>query len=318
MTTYFPTPSIGFPPGYFDNYFSQLGTAARVDFGNGLINMGNWAGPLVGGPLGDVIRDSLVWSGQCFVDGAAVPLPPGLTWGALFAAGIQGFETAAIASAAGAVAAWAAGALLAVAPVGIALPVAIGIGAIGVLLTHREWGTAIAWMGQRLGQSGLVSALKIALGDATDLYYKHLYDTKDAFDSLLRAVFKDPLILDLDGDGVEVSALAGSSVHFDFDGDGFAERTGWVGADDGILVIDDNENGQVDGAAELFGSPTQDGFEVLETLDTNGDGRIDSLDEEFGKLRVWQDLDGDGVTDVGECTLSRRLELSPSRLRGRR
>ena len=54
------------------------------------------------------------------------------------------------------------------------------------------------------------------------------------------------------------------------------------------------------GAAELFGSPGLDGFEVLETLDTNGDGLIDVNDEEFAKLRVWQDLDSDGVSDEGE------------------
>ena len=117
---------------------------------------------------------------------------------------------------------------------------------------------------------------------------------------VLKAVLRDPLVLDLDGDGVEVTALAGSSVHFDYDQDGFAERTGWVSPDDGILVIDRNGNGIVDGAAELFGSATQDGFEVLETLDTNGDGVIDAEDEDFAELRIWQDADGDGVADAGE------------------
>lgn len=77
---------------------------------------------------------------------------------------------------------------------------------------------------------------------------------------------KDPLVLDLDGDGIELTTLAGSAAHFDYGQDGFAERTGWVSPDDGILVIDDNANGTVDGAAGLFGSPTQDGFEVLSPL----------------------------------------------------
>src|SRR6185369_3291701 len=75
--------------------------------------------------------------------------------------------------------------------------------------------------------------------------------------SVLTWAFHDPLILDLDNDGVEVSALAGSTVDFDFDGDGFAERTGWVSSDDGILVYDKNSNGNVDSVAELFGSKTQ-------------------------------------------------------------
>ncbi|QND66706.1 hypothetical protein HB777_24225 [Mesorhizobium loti] len=112
-------------------------------------------------------------------------------------------------------------------------------------------------------------------------------------------IFHD-LVLDLDGDGVELSPLAGSTVHFDYDGDGFAERTGWVSADDGILVVDANRNGVVDGVSELFGSSTQDGFAVLETFDTNGDGKIDASDAVFSTLRVWQDLDQDGVSDAGE------------------
>ncbi|RWC64272.1 calcium-binding protein [Mesorhizobium sp.] len=113
-------------------------------------------------------------------------------------------------------------------------------------------------------------------------------------------IFHDPLILDLNGDGIHLSPLAGSTVHFDYDGDGFAERTGWVSADDGILVVDANGNGVVDGVSKLFGSSTQDGFAVLETFDTNGDGKIDASDAVFSTLRVWQDLDQDGVSDAGE------------------
>ena len=81
--------------------------------------------------------------------------------------------------------------------------------------------------------------------------------------------------------GVELSGTANSCAHFDYGQDGFAERTGWVKPDDGILVIDDSLNGTVDGAGELFGSPTQDGFEVLETLDSNHDGVIDASDADF-------------------------------------
>jgi hypothetical protein len=102
------------------------------------------------------------------------------------------------------------------------------------------------------------------------------------FSSPLASLFRDPLIIDLDGDGIELTALGvageagASNVFFDYDGDGFAERTGWVKPDDGILVYDRNGNGQVDGAGELFGSPNQDGYAVLETLDSNGDGVIDA------------------------------------------
>jgi hypothetical protein len=38
----------------------------------------------------------------------------------------------------------------------------------------------------------------------------------------------DPLVLDLDGDGIELTSVQQSQVYFDFDGNSFAERTGWV------------------------------------------------------------------------------------------
>ncbi|MGY3496334.1 calcium-binding protein [Bradyrhizobium sp. USDA 4502] len=110
----------------------------------------------------------------------------------------------------------------------------------------------------------------------------------------------DPIVLDLDGDGIQLSTLAGSAVHFDFGGDGFSERTGWVSANDGILAIDANDNGTIDNGLELFGSTIQDGFAILEKLDTNQDGKIDAQDADFGKLRVWRDLNQDGVSDAGE------------------
>ncbi len=53
------------------------------------------------------------------------------------------------------------------------------------------------------------------------------------------------------------------------------------------------KNVSTDRAAELFGSPTQDGFEVLETIDRHHDGKIslvarlrhDAADAEFLTLR---------------------------------
>ena len=45
--------------------------------------------------------------------------------------------------------------------------------------------------------------------------------------------------------------------------------------------------------ARKLGSATQDGFEVLETLDTNHDGKIDASDADFASLRVWQDANED-------------------------
>lgn len=116
-----------------------------------------------------------------------------------------------------------------------------------------------------------------------------------------------PIMLDLDGDGVETTAM-GHGAYFDHSADGFAEKTAWVGKDDGLLVRDLNGNGQIDSGRELFGSETllangekvANGFAALAELDGNGDGVIDAQDAAFADLRVWKDANGNGRTDAGE------------------
>ncbi|MEM1047722.1 MAG: calcium-binding protein [Pseudomonadota bacterium] len=111
---------------------------------------------------------------------------------------------------------------------------------------------------------------------------------------------RDPLVLDLDGDGLELTSLGQSSVHFELDGDGFAERTAWVRSDDGFLAIDDNGNGTIDDLGELFGDATTDGFTELAGLDSNADGVIDALDARFADLLVWRDLNRNGISETDE------------------
>lgn len=117
-----------------------------------------------------------------------------------------------------------------------------------------------------------------------------------------------PLVIDMDGDGVETIALANSNAFFDLNLDGLSERVGWVGVDDALLAHDINGNGRIDDKSELFGDwgTHADGFAALASHDLNGDGRIDALDPVFGQLTVWFDGDGDGWTDDGELrTLAR-------------
>ncbi|NJO32016.1 MAG: hypothetical protein HC869_01655 [Rhodospirillales bacterium] len=125
-----------------------------------------------------------------------------------------------------------------------------------------------------------------------------------SWQELLEALFNprpiDPLVIDLDGDGVELLSRAASNAYFDLDADGFAEQTGWVKPDDGILAVDRNGNGRIDDISELFGSATQSGYDALKAFDTNRDGKVNAQDSGFGTLRIWRDLDGDGVSDAGE------------------
>ena len=63
-----------------------------------------------------------------------------------------------------------------------------------------------------------------------------------------------PLVLDLDGDGVETTNVNDQWVMFDLDGDGVKNRTGWAGADDGFLVFDRNGDGLINNGREMFGN----------------------------------------------------------------
>ena len=110
-----------------------------------------------------------------------------------------------------------------------------------------------------------------------------------------------PLVLDLDGDGVEVSAFGQSGqVYWDIDQDGFGEASSWVMPDDGLLAFDRNGNGYIDDNNELFGTLTTDGFSVLSAMDNNNDSQITSSDANFSRLRVWQDINSDGFSQTNE------------------
>ena len=125
-----------------------------------------------------------------------------------------------------------------------------------------------------------------------------------------------PLILDLDNDGVETLALT-QGVKFDIDADGDKDLTGWVGADDGLLVRDINNDGIINNASELFGEETikkdgskaKDGFEALSELDSNNDGLINKYDEAFKELRVWKDSNSDGITQADELLTLEDIDL---------
>jgi hypothetical protein len=89
-------------------------------------------------------------------------------------------------------------------------------------------------------------------------------------------------------------------------------KTKWVepGAPGYFLALDRNGNGKIDGAEELFGNQDKDqnGFEALRELDSNHDGVIDAKDKMFKKLLLWNDKNGDGISQKEELEpLSKRV-----------
>ncbi|MBF0183927.1 MAG: FG-GAP repeat protein [Magnetococcales bacterium] len=113
----------------------------------------------------------------------------------------------------------------------------------------------------------------------------------------------DPLVLDLDGNGIRLTAKE-AGIHFDMNGDGIADPTGWIGHGDGLLVWDRNGNGKIDGMQEVISehsSPNAtSSLAALATLDSNHDSKIDINDTAFAHLQVWGDQKLDGVADIQE------------------
>ncbi|WP_460106694.1 calcium-binding protein [Pseudomonas sp. S3_E04] len=138
----------------------------------------------------------------------------------------------------------------------------------------------------------------------------------------------DPLVLDLNGDGVRLTDYLTSPVFFDADNDGGSlEETGWVSAEDGIVVVDTNANGKIDNisetVSEYFGGTAgvngeagqkrfANGFAALASLDNNTDGVFDKLDAAWSNVKVWvdanhdgkswDDRNGNGAIDAGETS----------------
>lgn len=113
-----------------------------------------------------------------------------------------------------------------------------------------------------------------------------------------------PIILDLDGLGVETLSAAESSARYDLNGDGFSDNTSWMGATEGLLVLDRDGNGKLSGAHEFSFvddvSGAKSDIQGLRHYDSNADGQLNSEDSQFGEFYIWQDKNGDGISTTDE------------------
>lgn len=125
--------------------------------------------------------------------------------------------------------------------------------------------------------------------------------------------YVDPIVLDLNGDGVKLTDYKNNGVLFDIDHSGQQTRTGWVSPEDGLLVRDTNRDGVINDISETFseytygqaGQPGQagtrpynSGWAALAKHDDNHDNVIDSKDAIWQDLKVWIDVNHDGQSWV--------------------
>lgn len=120
-----------------------------------------------------------------------------------------------------------------------------------------------------------------------------------------------PILIDVAGDGFRLTSWT--------DGVEFAPRPGlhpsaraWteVNSDDAWLVLDRDGDGVINDGSEMFGNVTpqpqpapgtlRNGFLALAQYDDDRNDTIDDNDQIFAELRLWQDVDHDGVSQPRE------------------
>ena len=205
-----------------------------------------------------------------------------------------------------------------------------GYGNVNTVTGIGSYANSILSDSYRPGANELLSQRTLAGGDFSYANISSIADGTGAYTNMLSSgaakwIPVDPLVLDLNRDGVKLTSFGDSPVLFDVDNDGKKEITGWTTATDGIVVMDRNNNGVIDGIDETMSEyftgtvgsngnsgtkPYANGFAALKSLDSNSDGQFTSSDAAWNSVKVWVDANHNGQTDSLELKTFSQLGIT--------
>ncbi|WP_299082834.1 DUF4214 domain-containing protein [uncultured Ruegeria sp.] len=133
-----------------------------------------------------------------------------------------------------------------------------------------------------------------------------------------------PIILDLDGSGIELTELSNSTVFVDSSGDGLQNLTAWAAAGNGVLFYDADGDGTISETREYVftewdPTATSDIEALRSVFDTNSDGVFDANDDAWSDFKVLvtqpdgslvaKTLDELGITSIDLTADATNIEL---------
>lgn len=124
-----------------------------------------------------------------------------------------------------------------------------------------------------------------------------------------------PIAFDFARNGIDLIDIKNSNVFFDIDSNGTKEKVSWISAGShnptkkgditALIVIDKNSNNNIDNADEFFGKKDKNktSREELAEYDQNQDGYLDEKDPIFSQLKIWIDINNDGISSANEIAI---------------
>ena len=106
----------------------------------------------------------------------------------------------------------------------------------------------------------------------------------------MSAHLSQPILLDLNGNGIEITELHESSVYRAGE-DGLQHISTWAGAGDGVLFYDADSDGKISGCREYVFTDWAPGAgddmeELRQAFDSNGNGVVNASDAKWSSFKV--------------------------------